>query len=80
MIFTGQGAQYAGMGQELFQYAVFRQTMQRVNDVFAKLGCKWSIFGKLVYISFISPYDDPINIARRMIMDDNLITSTRHKS
>lgn len=70
MIFTGQGAQYAGMGRELLHYPVFRQTMQKVNDVFAKLGCNWSIFGKLVYISFIPPYDDPTNIARRMIMDD----------
>ncbi|KAK7214382.1 hypothetical protein V2G26_002385 [Clonostachys chloroleuca] len=48
MIFTGQGAQYAGMGRELLHYPVFRQTMQKVNDVFAKLGCNWSIFDEIL--------------------------------
>ncbi|KAH7310724.1 hypothetical protein B0I35DRAFT_439590 [Stachybotrys elegans] len=54
-VFTGQGAQYAGMGLELLQYEVFRQTLSRIDDVFASLGATWSVLEAL---------DDKANINR----------------
>jgi acyl transferase domain-containing protein len=44
-IFTGQGAQYAGMGMELLQYPVFQESLKQSDGIMASLGCKWSIFG-----------------------------------
>lgn len=45
-VFTGQGAQYAGMGLDLIHYPPFAQTLRQVDDVYGSLGCEWSIFGK----------------------------------
>ncbi|RYP64365.1 hypothetical protein DL771_008810 [Monosporascus sp. 5C6A] len=46
-VFTGQGAQYAGMGLELLRYPVFAETLKRVDAVLAGLGCTWSLFEAL---------------------------------
>lgn len=43
--FTGQGAQYAGMGRELLQWTVFRRTLMEFNAVLMKLGCEWTVLG-----------------------------------
>lgn len=42
-VFTGQGAQWAGMGMELMAYSTFRNSI-RAADTFLKkqLGCSWS--------------------------------------
>lgn len=45
-IFTGQGAQYAGMGLELLSYPIFCQTMEQCEKVFQDLGCQWSLLGE----------------------------------
>lgn len=45
-VFTGQGAQYVNMGWDLVQYPVFAETLRQIDDIYASLGCKWSIFGK----------------------------------
>lgn len=45
-VFTGQGAQYVGMGLDLMCYPIFAQTLREVDDIYATLGCGWSIFGK----------------------------------
>lgn len=45
-VFTGQGAQYAGMGLQLLQYAVFESSLKRSDEVLASLGCEWSLFGQ----------------------------------
>ncbi|KAE9379424.1 hypothetical protein N431DRAFT_553644 [Stipitochalara longipes BDJ] len=42
-IFTGQGAQYAGMGLELLQYPVFESSLRESDQIFASLGAEWSI-------------------------------------
>ncbi|KAI0101308.1 putative polyketide synthase [Nemania sp. FL0031] len=42
-IFTGQGAQYAGMGLELLTYPAFRSTLETANAVFQALGATWSL-------------------------------------
>jgi acyl transferase domain-containing protein len=44
-VFTGQGAQYVNMGWDLVQYSVFAETLRQIDDIYASLGCKWSIFG-----------------------------------
>lgn len=47
-VFTGQGAQYAGMGLELMRYPVFSHSLRRSDEVFESLGCGWSLFGELM--------------------------------
>ncbi|KAI5921037.1 putative polyketide synthase [Camillea tinctor] len=42
-VFTGQGAQYAGMGLDLLVYPAFRSSMERANEVFQALGATWSL-------------------------------------
>lgn len=45
-VFTGQGAQYPGMGLELMEhYQVFKDSLLKSDDFLAKLGCTWSLFG-----------------------------------
>lgn len=45
-VFTGQGAQYVGMGYDLVRYPVFADTLQKIDKIYESLGCTWSIFGK----------------------------------
>ena len=46
-VFTGQGAQYVEMGLELASfYPVFKDTLEKVEEVYRGLGCSWSMFGK----------------------------------
>ena len=45
-IFTGQGAQWAGMGRELSIYPVFYNSLSRSRLVLQKLGCEWDLTGK----------------------------------
>lgn len=45
-VFTGQGAQYVDMGWDLVRYPVFAECMRRIDAIYGRLGCKWSIFGK----------------------------------
>lgn len=47
LVFTGQGAQYASMGMELLRYLVFKETLKQTAAAFQRLGCDWSLFGKL---------------------------------
>lgn len=44
-VFTGQGAQYVKMGLGLLQYAIYRNTLEKIDDIYQDLGCEWSIFG-----------------------------------
>ncbi|UKZ46287.1 Type I Iterative PKS [Trichoderma virens] len=46
-VFTGQGAQYVGMGWDLVQYPVFADTLQKIDKIYESLGCSWSIFDEL---------------------------------
>lgn len=47
-VFTGQGAQYPGMGLELLQYPLFEASLKRSDQYFANFGCVWSLFSKLL--------------------------------
>jgi acyl transferase domain-containing protein len=45
-VFTGQGAQYPRMGQELMIYPVFRSSIDRSAMYLRGMGCCWSLQGK----------------------------------
>ncbi|KAH7400554.1 lovastatin nonaketide synthase [Phaeosphaeria sp. MPI-PUGE-AT-0046c] len=42
-IFTGQGAQYVGMGEELLEYRAYKASLEASQQCLAALGCQWSI-------------------------------------
>lgn len=45
-VFTGQGAQWRGMGKELLEiYPVFRQSIQRIDCHLAQMGAPFCILG-----------------------------------
>ncbi|KAL8782131.1 MAG: hypothetical protein Q9213_005665 [Squamulea squamosa] len=41
-IFTGQGAQYVGMGYELLAFPAYRRSMESSEKILKQLGCSWS--------------------------------------
>lgn len=45
-VFTGQGAQYPGMGLELMRYSAFADSLRRSDEILGSLGCEWSLFGE----------------------------------
>ena len=49
-IFTGQGAQWLGMGRELIaQYPVFATSIRRADDCCVEMGAGWSLEGKPIF-------------------------------
>lgn len=47
-VFTGQGAQWAGMGRELFGlYEVFDKELHKIEKHLQNLGASWRLSGKL---------------------------------
>lgn len=44
-VFTGQGAQWAGMATGLAGYHRFRNSLHRAEMVLTELGCSWSLMG-----------------------------------
>lgn len=48
-VFTGQGAQWCGMGRELTDaYPVYRKSLSRSESILKALGASWSLLGMLV--------------------------------
>lgn len=46
-VFTGQGAQWAGMGKELLQaYPVFRESIARIDNYLADIGSPFTVQGR----------------------------------
>ena len=44
-VFTGQGAQWFGMGRELLRYPVFQESLKNAEVYFQNLGCRWFLMG-----------------------------------
>jgi acyl transferase domain-containing protein len=47
-VFTGQGAQWLGMGRELFDWPAFSWSVSRSQTQLEKLGCYWSLKGMCI--------------------------------
>ncbi len=45
-IFTGQGAQWAGIGHGLVAYPAFEESLRRSENSLKVLGCSWSLMGE----------------------------------
>jgi hypothetical protein len=63
-VFTGQGAQYVGMGLGLLAYPIFAQTLEQIDEIYHSLGCEWSLFGKQAASSLTSIRMVTYNIIR----------------
>ncbi|KAK7211022.1 hypothetical protein V2G26_018200 [Clonostachys chloroleuca] len=74
LIFTGQGAQYHGMGLELMQYTIFRQSLMRSCEIFRSLGADWLLLDELKNHSTInSPqFSQPLCTALQLALIDLL--------
>jgi acyl transferase domain-containing protein len=48
-VFTGQGAQWCGMGLDLLVYPTFRQSLLKTQDYLQELGCTWLLLGTLLH-------------------------------
>ncbi|KAI0910920.1 ketoacyl-synt-domain-containing protein [Ustulina deusta] len=46
-IFTGQGAQYSKMGEQLLPYTAFTQSLEMSQEYLRGLGCEWDIIDEL---------------------------------
>ncbi|KAI4170959.1 MAG: hypothetical protein LQ343_004617 [Gyalolechia ehrenbergii] len=46
-VFTGQGAQWTGMGRELCAHQVFLESLEAASAHLVTLGCTWSLLGEL---------------------------------
>ena len=49
-VFTGQGAQWSGMGRELLRYPIFRTSLEQATNYLQGLGCTWSLIGMYLVI------------------------------
>ena len=45
-VFTGQGAQWAGMGRELLEYPVFEASLRKSESCLQSLGSEWALIGE----------------------------------
>lgn len=45
-VFTGQGAQWAGMAKELLRFPIFRDNVLESNNYLKRIGFSWDIWGK----------------------------------
>jgi acyl transferase domain-containing protein len=45
-VFTGQGAQYINMGLGLEHHPVYRETLEKMSEIYSSLGCSWNLFGR----------------------------------
>lgn len=44
-VFTGQGAQWAGMGNGLRVFDIFERRLKEAEEYLMELGCRWQLRG-----------------------------------
>ena len=49
-IFTGQGAQFAGMSKELFGFPTFLNSLRRSEMFLDDFGCRWSLLSSFQHL------------------------------
>ena len=52
-VYTGQGAQWYGMGRELLQYGVYRKSILEADRYLQSLGCSWSLMGTSLFARYL---------------------------
>ncbi|RHZ51660.1 putative polyketide synthase [Aspergillus thermomutatus] len=61
-VFTGQGAQWCGMGRELVgAYPVFRQSMERIDAHLSRLGAQFYALGEILENQYASRLNHPLH-------------------
>lgn len=45
--FTGQGGQWAGMGEEMLCIPAFARSLERTQDILLNLGCRWNVLHEM---------------------------------
>ncbi|KAI2936356.1 hypothetical protein CBS63078_867 [Aspergillus niger] len=58
-VFSGQGAQWQGMGRELACYGSFRTELVQADAYLRSLGCAWSVVNHIVYPDPSNDIDNP---------------------
>ena len=58
-VFTGQGAQYLGMGRELVAFPIFRRSIESSEECLKHLGCLWSLHEFIDETDKVLPIDKP---------------------
>ncbi|KAF5590970.1 polyketide synthase [Fusarium pseudocircinatum] len=73
-VFTGQGAQYINMGLGLEQYPVYRETLEKISEIYSSLGCSWNLFDELSCGENINmpQYSQPLATAVQIALIDLL--------
>ncbi|PYH67688.1 type I polyketide synthase [Aspergillus vadensis CBS 113365] len=59
-VFTGQGAQWFGMGRELLIHQVFRESLEDAGAYLVSIGCTWSLVSELLRDESSSRIDSPV--------------------
>ena len=58
-VFTGQGAQYIGMGRQLSSFPIFQRSMDSSDECLKQLGCSWSLYEIIDGSNKNMPIDSP---------------------
>ncbi|KAH7132181.1 polyketide synthase [Dendryphion nanum] len=76
-VFTGQGAQWPGMGFDLMRYRCFSESILRSRDILSQLGASWSLVEELFLDARVSRINEstisqPLTTALQIAMVDLL--------
>ena len=64
-IFTGQGAQFAGMAKGLLAFHVFLDSLRKSEMYLKQLGCQWSLMGMWLELSFLM-FSKPLTLLQNL--------------